>query len=187
MAWRSRTDDPGTVFVREVYAEHGDALLGHALRLCGDRGRAEDIVQETVLRAWRHAERLETDDRPLRPWLFTVASRLAIDEHRARAARPAEVGADVTGLETGGRPAAGGWPETGSDELDRRLDVLQIADALNALSPPHRAVIVETYYRGRTVAEAAAVLGVPPGTVKSRVFYGLRALRDALEERGWTP
>src|ERR1700761_4299454 len=86
-----RMDEPGSEFIRSVYAEHGAALLGHVTRLTGDRGKAEDIVQETVLRAWRHAGRLDADERPLRPWLFTVASRLVVDDHRARGSRPPEV------------------------------------------------------------------------------------------------
>jgi RNA polymerase sigma-70 factor (ECF subfamily) len=110
----------------------------------------------------------------LRPWLFTVAHHVAIDAYRARAARPAEVGDAV--LES--MPSA--------DDLDARLDRLLISDALMALSAEHRGVLVETYYRGRSVAEAAEVLGVPPGTVKSRTFYALRALKLALAERGVT-
>ena len=98
-----------------------------------------------------------------------------MDQHRARAARPREVGADL--LES----------VAGPDALDRALEEWQVAEALRTLSTPHRQAIVETYYRGRSVAEAAAALGVPPGTIKSRLYYGLRAMRLALEERGWTP
>lgn len=168
-------DDPDAAFVRSVHAEHGSALLGYVTRMTGDRGRAEDIVQETLVRAWQHADRLASDDRPLRPWLFTVAARLAVDDHRARRARPTEVADDALTVV----PAA--------DELDRALEAWQVADAMSTLSAEHRAALVETYYLGRSVAEAAASLGVPPGTVKSRVFYALRGLRLALEERGWSP
>jgi RNA polymerase sigma-70 factor (ECF subfamily) len=168
-------DGPGSEFIRSVYAEHGAALLGHVTRLTGDRGKAEDIVQETVLRAWRHAGRLDADERPLRPWLFTVASRLVVDDHRARGSRPPEVSAELLELV----PADGA--------VDRSLDRWQVIEALKSLTPAHREVIVETFYRGHSVAEAAQALAVPPGTVKSRVYYGLRALRLALEEQGWTP
>jgi RNA polymerase sigma-70 factor (ECF subfamily) len=126
-------------FVRALYAEHGGALLRYALHLTGgDRQRAEDLVQETIVRAWRHPEALA--DRPARPWLFAVARNLAVDSYRARQARP-----------------------------------------------DHRRVIVETYYRGCSVAEAAATLGIPAGTVKSRTFYALKALKLALQERGLAP
>lgn len=170
-----RTDDADETFLRALYAEHGAALLRYVTRLVGDRGWAEDIVQETLLRAWRHADRLAGDDRPLRPWLFTVAARLAVDAHRARRARPAESG--ETGL--------GDLP--GVDELDRALQAWQVADAVATLSPAHREALVATYYRSHSVAEAAAELGVPAGTVKSRLYYGLRAVRLALQEQGWTP
>jgi RNA polymerase sigma-70 factor (ECF subfamily) len=162
--------------LRELYDEHAAPLLSYALRLSnGDRGRAEDIVQETLLRAWRHRGALDDSKGPVRPWLYTVAHHAAVDAHRARRARPAEVG-DVA-LEA--VPAA-------VDEVDASLDRLVITDAMASLSIEHRAVLVETYYRGRSVAEAAQVLGVPPGTVKSRTFYALRALRLALHERGVT-
>ncbi|MCW2670192.1 MAG: polymerase, sigma-24 subunit, subfamily [Frankiales bacterium] len=166
--------DPAEAVVRAVYAEHGTALLGYALRLTRDRGAAEDLVQETVLRAWRHTDQLLADGRPLRPWLFTVMGNLASDRRRASRSRPAEVGGEL--LEE--LPA--------EDELDRAIQSWQVADALAGLSPEHRAVLLETYYRGSSVAEAARVLGIPAGTVKSRSYYALRALHLALEERGWS-
>jgi RNA polymerase sigma-70 factor, ECF subfamily len=162
--------------IRALYAEHGPALLLYALRLAdGDRSRAEDLVQETLLRAWRHPDALAADRGAVRPWLFTVARHLAVDAHRARLARPHEV-SDA---------ALAAVPS--DDVLDRALQAWQVADALAALRPDHRTVLLETYYRDRSVAEAAAVLGIPPGTVKSRTFYALRALRLAFEERGVSP
>uniref|UniRef100_UPI001F2288C6 sigma-70 family RNA polymerase sigma factor n=1 Tax=Thermomonospora amylolytica TaxID=1411117 RepID=UPI001F2288C6 len=160
--------------MRALYAEHGGPLLGYALRLTqGDRQQAEDIVQETLLRAWRHPDALT--GRPVRPWLFTVARNLAVDAHRARQSRPPETGLSEQA------------PLPAEDDLDRALESWTVAEALADLSPAHRAVILETYYRGRSVAEAARVLGIPPGTVKSRTYYALRALRLALEERGLAP
>ena len=161
--------------LRALYDQHAPILLAYALRLTnGDRGRAEDIVQETLVRAWRHLDRLAESAGPVRPWLFTVAQRLAIDAHRARLARPQEVGpAALVSL-------------PGLDELENALNRIVIVDALDSLSREHRAVIVETYYRGRSVADTAQVLGVPEGTVKSRCYYALRALKLALVERGVT-
>lgn len=155
--------------LRALYAEHGGPLLGYILRLTGgDRQQAEDVVQETLLRAWRHPEALS--GRPVRPWLFTVARNLVVDAHRARQARPPEAGEAPLAV----LPAA--------DDIDRALESWTVAEALADLSPQHRAVLIETYYRGLSVAEAATVLGVPPGTVKSRVYYALRALRRALQD-----
>ena len=172
---RVGTADPDAAFVRAVYTEHGAALLAFVTRLTGDRAMAEDVLQETLLRAWRQSGKLSADDRPLRPWLFTVAARIVADGRRARRARPSEVGADSLEHLADG------------DGLDRAMESWQVAEAFRALSAEHRAALVETYYLGRSVAEAAAALGVPPGTVKSRVYYGLRALRLVLEEQGWTP
>ena len=167
--------DGGESGLRALYDAHAVALLGYALRICGgDRGRAEDLVQETLVRAWRHLDLLDPTAAPVRPWLFTVAQRLAIDAHRARRARPPEVG----------EAALAAVPDL--DEIDGVLERIVIVDALGSLSAEHRAVLVETYYRGRTVAQAARVLGVPPGTVKSRCHYALRALKLALAERGVT-
>ncbi len=167
--------DPGEAFVAALWDEHGGALLGYVTRLLGDPGRAEDIVQEVMLRAWRHAGSLDTGARSLRPWLFTVAGHLATDHHRARRSRP-----EVLGAEALDQRAVG-------DGIDRAVDAWEVKAAFGALSPEHRGVLLETYYRGRSVAEAAAALGIPEGTVKSRTYYALRALRLALEERGWRP
>lgn len=162
------------MLVRTLYAEHAGPLLRYALHLTsGDRQRAEDIVQETLLRAWLHPDAIA--ERPARPWLFAVARNLAVDAYRARKARPREVGESALELV----PAP--------DEADRALESWAVADALQTLRPDHRAVLLETYYRGSSVAEAATVLGIPPGTVKSRTFYALRALKLALEERGLAP
>jgi len=159
--------------LRQLHDEHAAALLTYATRLCGgDRQRAEDVVQETLLRAWRHPEAFEPGRGSARAWLFTVAHNVAVDEHRARASRPPEVSDAALALV----PV--------DDEIDRALQSWVIAQALASLTPPHRAVLVETYYRGHSVTEAAKILGVPEGTVKSRAFYALRALKLALNESG---
>jgi RNA polymerase sigma-70 factor (ECF subfamily) len=168
------SDDEG--LIRALSAEHGDALFAHALRLCdGDRQRAEDLVQETLVRAWKHPEALDPDRGSARAWLFTTARHLAIDAWRRREARVGEVITDV--------PPE---PRAEHDEADRAVEAWTIAEALERLSPAHREVLVECFYRGRSVAEASAVLGVPPGTVKSRTHYAVRALRLVLDEMGVT-
>ncbi|HEY2577612.1 MAG TPA: sigma-70 family RNA polymerase sigma factor [Streptosporangiaceae bacterium] len=155
-------------------ASYRRPLVGFVLPLVnGDVHAAEDIVQETMLRAWQHAAELAPEKTG--SWLHTVARNLAISKyHRRRRARPREVPLDERAL-----PAAG-------HDLDGIVDSWLIADALDKLSPEHRMVIVELYYQRRSVAEVAAFLAIPEGTVRSRCFYGLRALRKEFEERGIT-
>jgi RNA polymerase sigma-70 factor, ECF subfamily len=174
-----RAQDVGVAsdeLLRTLYDQHAGPLLGYILKLTdGDRQRAEDVVQETLLRAWQHPESLDPSRGSLRPWLWTVARNLVVDGARARRARPREVAEDALTMV----PV--------DDQVDRALLSLEVAEALRALSDDHRTVLIETYYRGRSVGEAAKVLGIPAGTVKSRTFYALRALRLALEERGFVP
>src|SRR5690242_5485016 len=126
--------------LRALHDEHGEALFAHALRLTGgDRQRAEDLVQETLVRAWQHPEALDPERGSVRAWLFTTARNLAIDAWRRRSSRVGEVVTDTL-------------PEPpGEDETDRTVEAWLIADALGKLSPVHRQVLVECFYRGRSV------------------------------------
>jgi RNA polymerase sigma-70 factor (ECF subfamily) len=160
-------------FADDVYREHGPAVLRLATRLCaGDRGLAEDVLQETMLRAWRHAPELGASGRPLRPWLFTVARRVAMNHARTRRARPPETG--EAALET--VPVA--------DSVDRLLTALALREAAARLSVEHRMVLMAVCCLGAPVREVAEAAGVPAGTVKSRTHYALRALRAALTNDG---
>lgn len=158
--------------VRALYEEHGRSLLAYATRLTGDRAAAEDVVQETLVRAWKHADRLVESRGSVRGWLLTVVRNIVTDRFRAKAARPAEVAES---------PAT---PPIQRDHSDTVVDTMVVTDALDRVSGEHRDVLVELYYRGRSVAEAAAELGIPPGTVKSRSYYALRALRAAIGDPG---
>lgn len=160
--------------MQELYRLHARPLYHFLLRLTfGERHAAEDLLQETLLRAWRNLDGLAAPIDTLRPWLFTVARRVAIDAARARQARPAEVG--VLDMATLAAP---------EDQIDLLLNARAVRDALASLSPEHRGVLVELYYRARSPAEIATELGIPEGTVKSRTYYALRRLRAALEGTG---
>lgn len=162
--------------LRAAYAAHGDELYRAARRLCGDAAVAEEIVQETFVRAWRAADRFDERLGSLRSWLFGIMRNLVIDQARSAAVRPVRAGSP-------GLHAA--EPVFDADEIDRAIVGWQVEEALRRLTPDHRVVLVEVHLRGRPIAEVATALGVPPGTVKSRVFYALRALRVALDELGW--
>ena len=162
--------------MRELHLEHGAVLRAYARRMVnGDHGRAEDAVQEAFVKVWTHPEVLENGRGSVRGWLLTTVRNIVIDGHRARRSRPEALFAAV--------PDA----PVKMDEIDRMLSAALLNDALRSLAQPHREAIVQCYYRGLTVVDLAQRLGLPPGTVKSRLFYGLRALRAALVERGVEP
>jgi RNA polymerase sigma-70 factor (ECF subfamily) len=156
--------------LRVLYRDHAAALLAYAEWFTDDRPAAEDAVQETFLRAWRNLPRLQADERPLRPWLRQVLRHVLIDAVRAARARPVGL-PDDTLMD---REVDGGY----EDMLDRGM----LARALRQLSPAHRQVLVEIYYHDAPAERVAAELGVPAGTVRSRLYYALRALRRQLTD-----
>jgi RNA polymerase sigma-70 factor (ECF subfamily) len=180
LGWFTMRSVPGTlddVAIRAAYSAHGGEMFGFATRSLGDPGLAEEAVQETFLRAWRAAGSFDEQLGSLRTWLFSILRHVMIDLARARSARPPLASAGASD-----EPPA--LIET-DDQFDRALISWQIEEALRRIGEDHRRVLVETYFRGRPYAEVAEDLGIPEGTVKSRVYYALRAVRLALEEMGW--
>ncbi|MFD7165295.1 sigma-70 family RNA polymerase sigma factor [Streptomyces violascens] len=169
----SRTAEPTEEFLRTLYERHGSALLRFAARMLGwDWHRAEDVLQEAAIRAWQHAAELAPTAEALRPWLFQVVRNLVIDGYRGRQARPQEAGeSDIAH-----HPVP--------DGVDHALTAHVVVDAMHDLAPFQREVLLHVYYMGRSVSQTARVLGVPPGTVKSRTYYAIKALRAGLNQRG---
>jgi RNA polymerase sigma-70 factor (ECF subfamily) len=170
-----RGSERAVALVGSLHAEYGHIVLMFATRLTGDPAAAEDIVQETLVRAWKHADELVAGTGSIRGWLLTVARNLVTDRARARAVRPPEVREIVE------------FRPTEEDFSESVVNSMLVRGALAQVSAEHRDVLVELYYRGRSVTEAARELGVPPGTVKSRTHYALRALRTVIAEKGLVP
>jgi RNA polymerase sigma-70 factor, ECF subfamily len=172
-------DIPGTGAdanaMQRLWDQHAAALWRYAWRLTGDRAHAEDVVQETLLRAWQRPQVLNNGQSP-RGWLFTVARNMIIDDRRSARFRN-----EVLPLDGSGPPEPSG-PDEQTGVLNRAL----IGDAMAQLSAEHRAVVGRSYYLGWTTAQIAADLGIAEGTVKSRLHYALRGLRQALLEMGVT-
>lgn len=161
--------------VRHLHDAHAPALNAWARHRTADPGEAEEIVQETLILAWRKQDQYDPARGSERAWLFGIARNVAVDRYRRRQRHLRA----VPGVEA---------PELAvRSEIDRAVEDSHIRDALGALTDAHRQVVIETYYRGRSVREAADALEIPEGTVKSRLHHALRALRRELEVREVLP
>jgi RNA polymerase sigma-70 factor (ECF subfamily) len=160
--------------LRSAYEAHGAELYRFARRALADGALAEDAVQETFVRAWRASGSYDPARSSQRTWLFAILRNVVIDFARARRSRPPVAAGDPDG----------DGPAT-ADAIDQVLTTWEVEAALEVLETEQRRALVEVHWRGRPYAEVAAELGVPEGTVKSRVYYGLRSMREALEAQGW--
>jgi RNA polymerase sigma-70 factor (ECF subfamily) len=156
-----------------LYREHAGSVRAFIRSYAADPNRVEDVLQETFLRTWRHIERVQLAAGNPRAYLFTTARNILTDEWRAQSRQPQLVH-DENRLATA----------PSEDTVEATLEALTINEALLRLSSEHREVIQTLYYDGLTVTEAAERLGIAPGTVKSRSYYAVRALRTAFDEMG---
>lgn len=157
---------------RALYESHGPALEGWAYSRFSDRQLAEEVVQETVLAAWRKYDQYDPGRGSERAWMFGIARNVAASRHRRNERHLRSVPTDPV-------------TDAGIDdaELARIAERSLIADAIRALSPDHRNVVSAAYWDGLSTKEIAARFGIPDGTVKSRLHYALRVLRAHLQER----
>lgn len=166
----ARRRDAATI-VESLYRDYRSPLLSFCLNLtAGDRHWAEDVMQETMVRAWRRADELDSGAPSLMPWLATVARRIVIDDLRARGVRPQEVGQEPLEF------------VPGRDHIESMLRRMVLTAAVRDLPEPQREAVVETVLLDQSVGDVARHLDVPVGTVKSRVHYAVRALRVSLAE-----
>jgi RNA polymerase sigma-70 factor (ECF subfamily) len=160
-------------FLRSLYENHSATLRTYVGRIVSDPHQAEDVVQETMIRAWRKSDTLSPERGSVGGWLIRVAHNIALDRLRAKRARPPEVDEGYSSMVA----------SAVADHADHAVNSVLIARALAALSPGHRAVLHEVYLADRTCREAAVVLGIPEGTVKSRLHHALRKLRQVMQEQ----
>lgn len=160
----------------QLYARHGQPLLAYAEGLLGDRGRAEETLQDTFLALWRSAGTFEGRS-TVRTWLFGICRRQALSRMSARPAPlPVEAAVDV--------PAGDPGPEA---VVLARADARAVGVALAGLAPAHREVLDLAFGAGLAHTEIAEVLGVPVGTVKSRLFHARASLARALPAEATEP
>ena len=162
--------------MRTLYRTYGPELYGFAVNCLGDRGQAEEVVQDVFTRVWRHADSFDPSRASFRTWLYGIARNAIIDLKRRGAVRPSLATAPAE-LDEG----------PGDDSIERALLCWQISTALERLTPEHRQVIRLAHFQGMRLREIAEHTGLPLGTVKSRVSYALRSMRLALEEMGVEP
>ena len=167
--------------LRAIYHAHGPELYRFVQRQLGDASEAQDVVQDVFLRAWRAADSYDPALATVRTWLFSIARNAIIDQVRRHAVRPWQQVATTRSGEGDERAA----PAPRFD--DRLMDGWVVEEALRRLGAEHRDAIVQTHLRQRPYGQVAAELGIPVGTLRSRVFYGLKALRLAMEEMGVEP
>ena len=156
--------------VRHAWLTYGPELRAFAARRLGSRVLAEDIVQETLLRAWRSADAFDPARGTMRGWLYTILRNLLVDFARSQACRPRT------------SPIVDDLPTT--DGVEDLVGWLALADAINRLTVEHRQVIYYCHVKQRPHAEIADLLGVPVGTVRSRLFYAREALKHELTDIG---
>ena len=175
------TDTCSTEGCARLCTEHGMAaahtayharMLARARRIIIDPDLAEDVVQEAFLRAWRACSSFDPTGGPLVNWLLVITANTAVDMVKARVRRPplapGSAGEDA--------------PAADIDDIDLLILRSELRDALSRIGPHHRAAVVEMVLRDRPYADVAAELGVTPGTLRTRVHYGLRRLRCLLED-----
>jgi RNA polymerase sigma-70 factor, ECF subfamily len=153
-----------------LYNRYARAVFGLALRRLGDRGRAEDAVQETFASIWRSAATYRPERGPGAPWLYTVARNATVDRSRARIETPLEVPDEPT-TEPG--PA---------DQTEQNWVTWRVHSALQELPEREREAISLAYWSGLSQSEVAEFLGIPLGTVKTRTRSGLARLADLLDD-----
>ncbi len=170
---RDLRTERGEEAARALYRTYSGELYGFAVNRLGDRGLAEEVVQDVFMRVWRHAGEYDAARGSVRTWLYQIARHAIIDMRRRAAARPSLAPREPL-FESA----------TSGDSIEQAMLGWQVAAALERLTPEHRQMIRLAHFQGLTMREIAERCELPVGTVKSRTWYALRSLRLVLEEMG---
>jgi RNA polymerase sigma-70 factor, ECF subfamily len=170
---RVRADETGEA-MRALYRTYSGELYGFALNALGERGAAEEVVQEVFTRAWRHAATYDAKRGSVRTWLYQIARHAIIDTRRRASVRPSLALHPPSDADAG----------EGGPTIEQAMLGWQVVAALERLTPEHRQVIRLAHFQGLSMREIAERCELPVGTVKSRTWYALRSLRLVLEEMG---
>lgn len=173
--------------LRVLYRRYGGPAYALVLRIVGDEECAEEVVQDVFLRIWRHAVNYQPDQSSLATWILGIARNLAVDELRRRRVRPmsyAPAPDDDREVTEPADPDPLGDPQVVAELADVR-GAIQLA--LGTLPGVQRAAIELAYFGGLSQSEIAQVTGLPLGTIKSRIRFGMQALQTALAARGYGP
>ena len=160
-----------------LYERYKSAGYSLAYRIVGERGAAEDVLQDAFLAVWRRAKSFQPERGSVRTWLFSVIHHRAIDRLRASAASATVVPLEEISDRASEQPAV--W-----QQVWRGLRGEEVREALDRLNPEQKKSIELAYFSGYTQSEIAELMGVPLGTVKGRMRNGLLKLRGWLEGRG---
>ena len=158
--------------MEELYRRYAGKLYWFGLHLLGNAGLADELVQECFLRLWRTAGRFDTSRGTVSAYMFVIGRSIATDLHRRPSSRPL-------------LPVEDAQVPPQPDSADRIVESLMVRDALNSLTQAHREVLMLCHAEGLTQSQIAQRLGLPLGTVKTRMYHGLRALKAALAQRGF--
>jgi RNA polymerase sigma-70 factor (ECF subfamily) len=161
----------------ELYDRFHRPCYSFAVRMVGSEGEAEEVIQETFVRAWRHAARYEQERASVQGWLLSITRNLCIDELRRRRRRASE----FSGLDDAPEPPA---PDRTDIEAERSILREEVRGALRSLPPEQRSAIELVYFHGLTSQEVGDALHVPAPTVRSRLRLGLLKLAAVLQEKG---
>ncbi len=169
-----------------IYDDTRAYLFGVILRITGDRGLAEDVLQEVYVNVWRAAQSFDGERSQPLTWLTGVARNRAIDSLRRRKAEPTTISMDLDGDE-GGESVVAGIADPGAgpmQQLERAAEAQALTQCIQQLSREQQQCLALAYYRGLSHAETAEHLSLPLGTVKSWVRRALMAVKDCLTRAG---